>query len=69
MDKVKRDLQYIKLENPRDYQALLIAGKLYTENKEAEKPNEMFGRSLLAVIKDLLDKHGVKYVDDISELI
>lgn len=67
MNKAKRDLNYIKLENPKDYQALLIAGKLYNENKEATQPNEMLSRSLLAVIKDLLDKYGVKYIDDISE--
>jgi len=68
-DNVKRDLEYIKLANPKDYQALLIAGHLYCENSKSDEPDEMLGRNMLAVVKDLLDKHNVSYVDDLTEIV
>lgn len=64
-DYVKRDLDYIKLENPEDYKCLLIAGKIYTDNKNSDNKSDILERSMLAVVRDLLDKHGVKYIDDL----
>ena len=59
---IKRDLLYIKLNEPRDYQALLMAAHIYTENKD----DKFLARNMVAVIKDILDKHGVKYSDDVT---
>ena len=65
-DYVKRDLDYIKLANPKDYKTLLIAGKIYTDSKNSDKKcSDILQKSMLAVVRDLLDKHGVKYIDDL----
>ena len=62
---IKRNLDYIKLENPRDYKLLLIAAHTYHENRN----DKFLARNMVAVIKDILDKYGVKYADDISEAL
>ena len=63
---IEKDLVWIKLENPKDYRALLIAAHLYTENKKSDNPSSFIENNMIAVIKDLLDKYGVKYADDIT---
>ena len=63
---INEDIISIKFENPKDYRALLIAAHLYTENKNSDKPSRFIERNMLAVIKDLLNKYGVKYTDDLT---
>lgn len=60
---IKENLNRIKETNPRDYKALVIAAKLFKEyQNEGDKFME---KQMIAVITDLLDKHGIKYVNDL----
>ena len=62
---LRKDVLKIKTENPDDYKVLLIAAHAYTENKNSEKPNEILERVLLGIITRILDKYGVKYLNDL----
>ena len=66
MSKVKRNLQYIKFENPKDYNMLLRAAHLYTENKDSDKE---FAKQMVWIVKEILDEYGIEYQDDINEVI
>lgn len=60
---IRRNLEYIKFENPKDFKALVIAAGLY---KEYQNEGDTFmERQMIAVITDILDKYGVKYENDL----
>ena len=62
---IRRNLDYIKFENPRDYNLLLRAAHLYSQNKDS---NKEFAKQMVWVVKDVLDKYGIKYEDDLTEV-
>ena len=61
----REQLDKIKETNKDEYDVLLLAAALYTENKNSERPIRAVEKSTLDTITAILDKHGVKYVDDL----
>lgn len=60
---IKENLNRIKETNPKDFKALVIAAGLH---KEYQNEGDTFmERQMIAVITDILDKHGVKYENDL----
>ena len=60
---IKENLEKIRLKNPKDFRALVISAGLYKEYKN--EGDSFMEHQMLAVITDILDKHGVKYENDL----
>ncbi len=61
----KKHLDKIKDRNEDDYNALIIAAHIYTENEKQNEPSNLIQKSMLSVITTLLDKYEVQYVNDL----
>ena len=62
----KRNIDTIKATNEDDYAAMMIAAKVYSENEKLPEPSDIVKRSMIAVITSILDKHNVKYINDLN---
>lgn len=62
----KRNIDVIKATNEDDYAAIMIAAKMYSENEKLPEPSDIIKRSMIAVITSILDKHHVKYINDLE---
>jgi hypothetical protein len=64
--KVTREqLDKIKETNRDEYDVLLLAAAIYTENKNSEHPIPIVEKETLSTITSILDKHNVEYVNDL----
>lgn len=61
----KEQLDKIKETNRDEYDVLLLAAAIYTENRNSEHSISAVEKETLAIITRILDKYGVKYVDDL----
>jgi len=61
---VRPDIQRIKEKNEEEFELLILAANLYAENKKGDNI-EAVEKHTLEVITSILDKHGVKYVNDL----
>ena len=62
---VNEELKRIKRTNEEEFTKLMFAAHLYHENEKKETPNDVLKEGLLAYITGILDKYGVKYINDL----